>query len=95
MSLRATSQILNKTKKLLRKSKLLLENVNNKSPLVVRSGKKSCQVNMTVLLSFQEKTDDTYAAHNRHTVPLSSRSQLFQGNNELFFIVFTFIRWSL
>lgn len=47
------------------------------------------------LLSFQEKTDDTCAAHNRHTVPLSSPSQLFQGNNELFFIVFTFIRWSL
>ena len=63
MSLHAVCQILKKGGKLLQKSKILLENVNNKSPLVVRSRRKSCRVNMTVLLSFEEKTDDasTYA----------------------------------
>ena len=39
----------------------LLENVNNKSPSAVWSGRKSCRVNMTVLLSFEEKTDDARA----------------------------------
>ena len=63
MSLRAACQILKIGEKLLRKSKILLENVNNKSPSVVQSRRKSCRVNMTVLLSFEEKTDDasTYA----------------------------------
>ena len=53
--------------KLLRKSKTLLENVNNKSPSAVRSGRESCRVNMTVLLSFEEKKDDAHAcAQSRH-----------------------------
>ena len=51
----------NEDERLLRKSKILLEHVNNKSPLAVRSGRKSCRVNMTVLLSFEEKTDDARA----------------------------------
>ena len=69
MSLRATSQISSK----FRKSEILLENINNKSPSAVRSGTKSCRVNMTVLLSFEEKKQMTLArAHNRDTVPLKS-----------------------
>ena len=68
MSLRAASQILNKTKEF-----ILLENVNNKAPSAVRSGKKSCRVNVTVLLSFEKKKQMTLArAHNRDTVPLTS-----------------------
>lgn len=41
-----------------RKSKILLENANNKSPSAVRSGRKSYRVDMMVLLSFEQKTDD-------------------------------------
>ena len=67
MSLRAASQILNKTKNVFE-----LEIVNNKSPSAVLSGRKSCRVNMTVLLSFEEKKKMTLArAHNRDTVPLT------------------------
>ena len=58
MSLRAASQILNKTKHFF---EILLEKVNNKSPSAVRSGRKSCRVNLTVLLSSEEKTDDARA----------------------------------
>ena len=61
MSLGAASQILNKTKDFSLKSKILLENVNNKIPSAVRSGTKSCRVNVIVLLSFEEKTDDPRA----------------------------------
>ena len=50
ISLRAASQFIDEG--LLRKSKLLLENVNNKSPSAVRSERKSWRVNMTVRLSF-------------------------------------------
>ena len=55
-----------KDERLLRKSKILLENVNNKSLSAVRSGsigRKSCRVNMTFLLSFEEETVEarTYA----------------------------------
>ena len=58
--------------KLLRKSKILLENVNDKSPSAVRSGRISCRVNMTVLFSFEEKKQMTLArAHNGDTVPLN------------------------
>ena len=43
----------------------------------------SCRVNMTVLLSFEEKTDDARArAHNRDTVPLTSYISLY--NEPLF-----------
>ena len=66
MSLRAASQILNKTKNVCE-----LEIVNNKSPSAVRSGRKSCRVNMTVLLSFEEKKKTLARAHNRDTVPLT------------------------
>ena len=38
--------------RLRRKSKILLNNANNKSPSAVRFGKKSSGVNTTVLLSF-------------------------------------------
>ena len=38
--------------RLLRKPKILLENVDNKSLSAVRSGRKSCLVNMTVVLSW-------------------------------------------
>ena len=44
--------------RLLRKSKILFEIVNNKSPSAVWYGRRSCRINMTVLLSFEEKTDD-------------------------------------
>ena len=50
ISLRAASQFIDEG--LLRKSKILLENVNNKSPSAVRSERKSWRVNMTVRLSF-------------------------------------------
>ena len=56
MSLRAANQIF-KDERLLPKSKILLENVNNKSPSAVWSGRKSCRVSMTVLLSFEKKAD--------------------------------------
>ena len=58
--------------KFLQKSKILLENVNNKLLSVVQSGRKSCRVNYDSLLSFEEKTDDAHA-HNLDTVPLSGR----------------------
>ena len=61
MSLRAASQILKEDERLLQKSKILLENVNNKSLLAVQSGsmgRKSRRVNMTFLLSFEEETDE-------------------------------------
>ena len=61
MSLRTASQIFIKDERLLRKSKILLETINNKSLSAVRSGRKSCRVNLTVLLSFKEKTDDARA----------------------------------
>ena len=69
MSPRAASQILNKTKNVFE-----LEIVNNKSPSAVLSGRKSCRVNMTVLLSFEEKKKQKMTlarAHNRDTVPLT------------------------
>ena len=50
ISLRSASQFIDEG--LLRKSKILLENVNNKSPSAVRSERKSWRVNMTVRLSF-------------------------------------------
>ena len=69
----------NEDERLLRKSKILLEHVNNKSPLAVRSGRKSCRVNMTVLLSFEEKTDDACASaqsgHCPETTDMSVSSQ--------------------
>ena len=52
MSLRTASQIFIWDERLLRKSKILLENTNNKSLSAVQSGRKSCRVNLTVLLSF-------------------------------------------
>ena len=64
MSLRAASQILKEDERLLRKSKILLENVNNKSLSAVQSGsmgRKSRRVNMTFLLSFEEETDEARA----------------------------------
>ena len=64
MGLRAASQILKEDERLLRKSKILLENVNNKSLLAVQSGsmgRKSCRVNVTFLLSFEEETDEAHA----------------------------------
>ena len=54
---------------LLRKSKILFENVTNKSPSAVRSRRKSCRVNMTVCL-FKKEQMILKCVHNRDTVPL-------------------------
>ena len=53
--------------------KILVENVNNKTPSAVRSEKKSCRVNtcMTVLLSFEEKTDDARACAQSGRCPFN------------------------
>ena len=48
-----------------------IERVNNKSPSAVRSGRKSCRVNMTVLLSFEEKTDDARACAQSEHCPFN------------------------
>ena len=61
MSLRAASQILNKTKDFFESLNIILEIVNNKSPSAVRSERKFCRVNMAVLFSFEEKTVDARA----------------------------------
>ena len=42
----------------------------------MRSGRKSCRVNLTVLLSFEEKQMTLARAHNRDTVPLTSSLSL-------------------
>ena len=73
MSLRAASQILNKTKNFFEMSEILLEIVNNKSSSAVRSGRKSCRINMTVLLSFEEKTDDARACAQSGHCPFNRR----------------------
>ena len=52
-SLLPLSQLVNKMNLLFfRKSKILLENVKNRSLSAVRSSRKSCHVNVTVLLFF-------------------------------------------
>ena len=76
MSLRVASQIFIQDERLLRKSKILLENINKTSLSAVRSGRKSCRVNLTVLLSFEEKQLTLARAHNRDTVPLTSSLSL-------------------
>ena len=75
MGLRAASQILKWDKRLLQKSKILLENVNNKSLSAVQSesmGRKSCRVNMTFLLSFEEETHEARASPLSGHYPFNS-----------------------
>ena len=68
-------QYLQSCKRALRRRTSSKLKINNKSPSAVRSGRKSCRVNMTVLLSFEEKTDDARACAKSRHCPLKERDE--------------------
>ena len=76
-------------------SKILLENVNNKSPSAVRSGRKSCRVNMTVRQSFEEKTDDARACAQSGHCPFNTVNLCVNTISHFYrYCLFTFCAFS-